>query len=193
MPEYYIRVSTVCPGGISPQFSSFLQTPLKKFGPQFNMRNYLGIMLLKSYQETKCPFCCTIIGWASKEYDPQLLFTFLNPLEQIQVTKSNKQATVVGFAFDVGYAIIKILGVWPFVDLFESEAAQEYNKYCFKAKPEICDGLLEWSHATFVAETCKTDPIGVVYAVIATSEDIVDSKMDEILRLLNEGANKAFQ
>lgn len=80
-------------GGTSPRFSNFLQSPLPQFGAQFKMRNYLAVMLLKHYREIKCPFCCTFVGWASKEYNPQTLFTFLDPLEKIRVTNGNQQAT----------------------------------------------------------------------------------------------------
>jgi hypothetical protein len=193
MSDYYNRVSTICPGGLSQGLSSFLETPVPQFGSNFKMRNYLAAMLLKPYRETQCPFCCTFIGWASKKYDPQTLFTFLDPLENIRVTTSNQKATAAGFGFDVGYATIKVLGVWPFTDLTEPGATNEYQKYCFLAKPEICDDLLQWSHTTFIEEACKSDPIGIVCAVTAKSADLADNKMNEILQLLQFGANQAFQ
>ena len=154
------------------------------------MRNYLAAFMLKEYRGTQCPYCSIFIGWADKQYDPSTLFTFLEPLETLRLTKSDSAATAVGLAYDVGHVTIKIVGVWPFEDIAEPMRTQEYNQYCFTLHPP--EELLKWSHETFLAEVCKTDPIGVVCAVAAQSVNMADSKMAEIQQLLQLGANNSF-
>lgn len=111
----------------------------------------------------------------------QQMFTSLNELTGA-VTDS--PVTAESFLTHVDGGTIAIGAAYPIQDASEESAYEQYTGVSLLHNPDVREELLRWSYRTFLRGALATDPVGVLVAILAISDEVGDRKIAEAVNLL---------
>ena len=138
---------------------------------------------LSPFNETKLPFCCTLVGW-SQDHNNELL-NMLNELAQI-TTLRGEATSSEGFSMETDYGKLSIVGVYPLLDISAiNERSNEYKKISFLLNNNKINSILNKLYSFCFKGAMQTDKLGFFISVIADSDRIAQEKLEEFVHKLN--------
>ena len=186
MRDYYWRIATVIPLGMSDKTRDFLSSNVSSDNKNPTIfRDLLANNLLSPFAETSLEFCCTFLGWINKDYDPSLLHKIFFFLRNLTITDGSDYVYSEGFVINSQYGHVQLLGAYPLLDIDnEHERRKEYSKISFLKNNKKINKLLDWSVKSFINGALQIEKLGIINTVTAISGELADNKICEILTLL---------
>ncbi len=186
MQEPIYRIYTYCPEGISPSLNNYLSQPISE---EMTASDVIAVNLLGPFGDTSLPFACTFVGWSTERYENQLekMFAKINDLTTI----NRQKIAVESLGLSMENGSMQIAGAYPLTDLDRREIEAEYQNVSFIFNRSLTEEMMIWIQHTLIDGLLDTDNIGVICAVMGDSEKLVESKMQEILSLLQAAQPEA--
>lgn len=179
MQDPIYRIYTYCPEGMSPSLNNYLSQPVND---EMTATDIIAVNLLGPFGDTRLPFACTFVGWSTERYENQLekMFAKINDL----TTVNQQKIAVESLGLTMEGGSMQIAGAYPLTDLGRQEIEAEYQNVSFILNRNLTEEMMIWIQHTLIDGLLDTDNIGVICAVLGDSEKLVESKMQEILSLL---------
>ncbi len=188
------RIVTLCPTAISDQLSAFLGSSAgRKESPTLTMRDIIAMVILDPFRESALPFCCSFLGWAATETEAHALQQMFTSLNELTGAVSDSPVTAESFQTHVDGGTIALGAAYPIQDATEESAYEQYTSVSLLHNSHVRDDLLRWSYETFLRGALATDPLGVLIAVLATSDEVADRKIAEAVNLLQGGSSQGCE
>tara|TARA_Y100000590_G_scaffold334926_1_gene381137 strand:- start:320 stop:955 length:636 start_codon:yes stop_codon:yes gene_type:complete len=187
---YYYRILTFCFDGDSDDFMSYLGSPSEKYGLSSSSDELVRDVFAKQlaygpYADSRLPFCSTLLGWASSEYDISILSEMMSVLtDNLTVSTNEEKVTAEGFGINLEEGSMHLAGVYPLLDVDDDdERADEYKNVSFLLNNETRESLNNLFYGQFIKGLLESgkDKLGVMIAVIANTDKLAQSKADEFI------------
>lgn len=176
------RITTYCPEQMSNKLKKYLSKNVdgKK---KLAVRDVIAMNLLRPFEDSFFPFCCSFIGWSAPGYKEQLENMFIK-LNNLTVSNNDEPISIEGFGVELEQGYIQIAGAYPLLDIQDNIRMSEYQKVSFIHNKPLVDELFSWIHENLIAGAIESDNIGIICTILGESNELLDIKLQEILSLL---------
>jgi hypothetical protein len=182
-PSY--RIATLCPMGMSDRLKQYLAGPAGNDpAADLTNRDLIALELLKPFDDSTLPFCCTLLGWAQPKYEPKVLGHVASSISDLTVSRSEQRVSAEGNRYDFERGATQLFAVYPLLDIGPAERTTEYETISLLHNKQRYDQMLSHSYELLLAGALETDEFGIVPAVLAESESLADSKVREGMALI---------
>lgn len=188
MRDPYFRIATICPAGMSDALKNYLSKPASESsGANITMRDVIAGRILEPFEESNLPFACTFLGWASEEYEPDVLCKALSLLNDLTISDGQQKISSESLSHNLKNGTVQIVGAYPLLDLADELRTSEYEQVSLLNNKKQSDTLFSWCFETLLADALETDEFGVVCAVLSESDSLAEEKIYEMASLLEKG------
>ena len=182
---FYYRILTYCFDGDSDDFMAYLSSPYKENESELVRDVFAKQLAYDPYVDSKLPFCSTLLGWASPEYDTSILTEMVSVLaENLTVSTNEEKVSVEGFGLNLEEGSMHIAGVYPLLDVVDDdERTNEHQIVSFLNNYESRESLCNLFYGQFIKGLLKSgkDKLGVMIAVAAHTDELAESKAREFI------------
>jgi len=179
-PSY--RITTFTLDKMSDNLQSFLS---QSANDNMRMRDVIAINLLSPFPDSHLPFACTFVGWCSNGYEGQLQDIF-DGLNSLTTSSGTENVSVEGFGNRLEGGRMLISGAYPLLDLKAKFIESEYQKVSLILNRQLTNRITAWIEETLVINAIQSDKLGIVSCIIGESDSLLESKMQEILTLIQK-------
>lgn len=186
-PEY--RMATLCPEGLPDSLSNWLNSSSVdgiKNSP--SNREVFCCKILKSFIGTRLPFFGIFIGWDTSQ--PNRVTDLFTALSELKVTMSDKPVSSDILTKELNKnkdrsETITVMGVYPLLDLKMKNRYQEYGDFGLTHNEVARDLIFNHSYNSIIKGLIKVTNLGAIICLMAESDQLVESKMNECISLIN--------
>jgi hypothetical protein len=186
-PSY--RIVTICPQGLSPHLSAFLERPVAS-AANITVRDAIATDLTKPYRDCSLSFAGTVFAWAAPgTISKDELGPWLNGLGSMSIPDSDHLVSLDLFVQEVGETTVALGGFYPVANLPKERSQLAYGSVSLLMHPEIKDDLITRAYRNIVQPNVAADPVGVIISTLSESDELADAKLREAISLLMPSEN----